>query len=60
MLCRSQMWVWPFTLIGCVVAFIFFVMACIISVGFRTFCDSYVDSNDRVTRYRSVLDIQGT
>ncbi|PVD32303.1 hypothetical protein C0Q70_07736 [Pomacea canaliculata] len=38
----SQMWVFPFILANCVVALMFFIVACIISVGLKSFCDSYL------------------
>ena len=57
MLCRSQMWVWPFTLVSCLVTVTFFIIACVISVGLKTFCDSFVDGKETVksliaNRYR--------
>ncbi|KAL8622940.1 hypothetical protein ACOMHN_027061 [Nucella lapillus] len=36
----SQMWVLPFTLISSAFTVAFFIAACIISVGFKSFCDS--------------------
>ncbi|XP_025091065.1 transmembrane protein 179B-like [Pomacea canaliculata] len=38
----SQMWVLPFILSNCVAAVLFFIGACIISVGLKSLCDSYL------------------
>ncbi|KAK7104009.1 transmembrane protein 179-like [Littorina saxatilis] len=37
----AQMWVVPFTLVNTFITVTFFIAACMISVGFKTFCDSY-------------------
>lgn len=45
----SQMWVWPFTMANFLVTIAIFIGACIISVGFKTFCDNFLTA----TRYPS-------
>lgn len=48
----SQMWVWPFTIVSWIITFAIFIGACIISVGFKTFCDNML----RVTEFPSCAD----
>ncbi|XP_046576466.1 transmembrane protein 179-like [Haliotis rubra] len=42
----SKMWVFPFIVVNSVVAFVTFISSCIISVGFKTFCDGFLKGRE--------------
>ena len=54
--CRTQMWVMPFLLVNVVLAFITLIVACMLSVGFKDFCDGYED-NDKKVKYVTNLTV---
>ncbi|KAK7504892.1 hypothetical protein BaRGS_00003920 [Batillaria attramentaria] len=56
----SQMWVLPFVLTSSLASVIFFIVACIISVGFKNFCDSFMKGQDKGAHIDSCADGQKT
>ena len=40
--CRSVMWVIPFLIVNAALFVLILVAACIVTVGFSTFCDNYL------------------
>ena len=50
------MWVMPFLLVNVVLAFITLIVACMLSVGFKDFCDGYED-NDKKVKYVTNLTV---
>ncbi|XP_067682111.1 transmembrane protein 179B-like [Haliotis asinina] len=43
----SKMWVFPFIVVNSVFAFVTFISSCIISVGFKTFCDGLLKGREK-------------
>ncbi|XP_046545106.1 transmembrane protein 179B-like [Haliotis rubra] len=54
----SQMWVMPFILVNALMTVIIFISSCMISVGFKVFCDGLLSGNEKGARVKSCADGQ--